>query len=34
MYMQNINRLRDIGNKLVLTKVEQGDVGDKLGAWD
>ena len=32
--MQNINRLRDIGNKLVLTKVEQGDVGDKLGAWD
>ena len=34
MYMQNKNRLRDTGNKLGVTKVEQGDVGDKLGAWN
>ena len=31
-YLQNINRLRDIQNKLMVTKGERG--GDKLGVWD
>ena len=30
-YLQNRNRLTDIENKLMITKVE---VGDKLEVWD
>ena len=32
--MQHKNRLIDIGNKLVVTKVKRRGGKDKLGVWD
>ena len=32
--INNIDKLTDIGNKLIAIKVERGDQGDKLGVCD
>ena len=34
MYVQDRNRLKDIENKLTVTKGEQEEGRDKLGVWD